>query len=215
MWFLYLDESGDLGFDFVNKKPSEYFTITILAIQGVENNRKLINSVKQTIKRKLNPREHRKRIVGELKGTSSTIEVKKYFYKQIEKLPFALFSITLNKIKVFERLRRNKERVYNYVARLVLDKIRFENATTQIDLIVDRSKSQKEIAEFNQYVFDQLQGRINPKVILNIEHRTSHIYRGLQSVDVFCWGIFRTYERKDFDWFNVFKGKIKYNEMFL
>ncbi len=27
MWNLYLDESGDLGFDFVNKKPSKFFTI--------------------------------------------------------------------------------------------------------------------------------------------------------------------------------------------
>ena len=24
MWYLYLDESGDLGFDFVNKKPSRF-----------------------------------------------------------------------------------------------------------------------------------------------------------------------------------------------
>ncbi len=34
MWYLYLDESGDLGFDFVNKKPSKFFTITILVIKG-------------------------------------------------------------------------------------------------------------------------------------------------------------------------------------
>lgn len=25
MWYLYLDESGDLGFDFVNSKPSKFF----------------------------------------------------------------------------------------------------------------------------------------------------------------------------------------------
>lgn len=30
MWYLYLDESGDLGFDFVNKKPSKFFTVSIL-----------------------------------------------------------------------------------------------------------------------------------------------------------------------------------------
>lgn len=35
MWFLYLDESGDLGFDFVNKKPSKFFTIAILEIKSV------------------------------------------------------------------------------------------------------------------------------------------------------------------------------------
>ncbi|MCD6408559.1 DUF3800 domain-containing protein, partial [bacterium] len=64
MWYLYLDESGDLGFDFVNKNPSDFFTITILAISSYENNRKLLQSVKITIKRKF----RRKNV--ELKGSS-------------------------------------------------------------------------------------------------------------------------------------------------
>ncbi len=36
MLYLYLDESGDLGFDFINKKPSSFFTICVLAIRGHE-----------------------------------------------------------------------------------------------------------------------------------------------------------------------------------
>jgi len=55
MWYLYLDESGDLGFDFANKKSSNFFIITILLVKGMENNRALVNAVKKTIKRKLNP----------------------------------------------------------------------------------------------------------------------------------------------------------------
>jgi hypothetical protein len=35
MIFLYLDESGDLGFDFVNKRPSKYFVVTVLAYKGM------------------------------------------------------------------------------------------------------------------------------------------------------------------------------------
>jgi len=65
VWFLYLDESGDLGFDFVNKKPSKFFTVTILAIKGPENNRLLIKAVKKTLRRKLN---RRKVAAEELKG---------------------------------------------------------------------------------------------------------------------------------------------------
>jgi len=42
MWYLYMDESGDLGFDFVNKKPSKFFTITIVGFNGVSINRSLI-----------------------------------------------------------------------------------------------------------------------------------------------------------------------------
>jgi hypothetical protein len=49
MWHLYLDESGDLGFDFANKKPSKFFTITILAISNDKDNRNLINAVKRKL----------------------------------------------------------------------------------------------------------------------------------------------------------------------
>ena len=53
MLYLYLDESGDLGFDFVNKKPSEHFTIAVLAVKGHDNNRAIASAVRMTIRRKL------------------------------------------------------------------------------------------------------------------------------------------------------------------
>ncbi len=48
MLYLYLDGSGDPGFDFFGKKP-----VTILTIKGVENNRALVTAAKKTIRRKL------------------------------------------------------------------------------------------------------------------------------------------------------------------
>ena len=126
MWYLYLDESGDLGFDFVNKKPSKYFTISILAVSSQYANRKLINAVKKTIARKLNPKHKRKRIVEELKGSLTTLSIKKYLYERIDTVPFGIYSITLNKKRVYDRLIKQKEHIYNYVARLVLDQIPYE-----------------------------------------------------------------------------------------
>ncbi|MEW6618278.1 MAG: DUF3800 domain-containing protein [bacterium] len=52
MLYLYLDESGDLGFDFVNKRPSKYFTIAILVVKGYEENRLLLKVVKKTLSRR-------------------------------------------------------------------------------------------------------------------------------------------------------------------
>lgn len=215
MWYLYLDESGDLGFDFVNKKPSNFFTIAILAVQGTEANRKLIKAVELTLRRKLNRRKNRTNFIEELKGTATTIQVKKYLYAQIKNIPFRVFSLTLNKRKVFERLTREKARVYNYIARLILEKIKFENAKVQIDLIVDRSKGPAQIREFNQYIYTQLKARIDPKVPMNIKHENSKIYKVLQIADLFSWGIFRTYEHQDTEWADVFVEKVKYNEQYL
>ena len=213
MIYLYLDESGDLGFDFVNKKPSRFFTITILTIG--RDHRSLISGVKKTLKRKLNPKKKRKRIIQELKATGTTIEIKKYFYRQVKDLSFGLFSVTLNKKRVYEDLTRKKNHIYNYIARQVIDKIPLERASTRVQFILDKSKAKPEIENFNKYIIRQLQGRLDPKVPLDIYHWHSNESSGLQAVDLFCWGIFRTYERNDSEWFNVFKDKIKLNEVYL
>lgn len=212
MWFLYLDESGDLGFDFVNKKPSKFFTITILAIRGPENNRLLIKAVKKTLARKLN---RKKSIAEEMKGAKIVLEIKKYFYTQTKDLKFTIYALTLNKKRVYERLTKDKERVYNYISRLVLDKIPFEKAQEPVMLILDKSKTQKQIWDFNQYIFRQLKGRLDPKVPLDIKHQDSRQYYGLQAVDLFSWGIFRKYEKNDSKWFKIFREKVAFEEQYL
>lgn len=212
MIYLYLDESGDLGFDFVNKKPSKFFTITILAVKGFVANRSLINSVKHTLRRKF----RNKMNVAELKGSKTSAEILKYFYKQCRNIDFGIYSLTLNKKRLYSHLAKDKDRVYNYVARLVLAKIPLENANTRIYLIVDKSKARPEIEEFNSYIMRELKGRIDPNVPVDIYHYVSHENLGLQAVDIFCWGIFRKYEKRDVQWFNLFwKDKGKYDSLYL
>ena len=213
MWFLYLDESGDLGFDFVTKKPSKFFTIAVLVIKGQGNNRALINAVKHTINRKLNKKKSSG--VYELKGSKISFEIKKYFYSKIAKIDFKVYALTLNKKRVYQSLLSSKERIYNYVARLVIDQIDLNDADPRVMLILDKSKSGYEIGEFNSYLLRQISGKLDPKVPLDIVHKISHEMPGLQVVDLFVWGIFRKYERKDNEWFDVFKGKIAYDKVYL
>ena len=216
MWYLYLDESGDLGFDFVNKKPSKFFTVTILALSTHDANRKLIKSVKKTLARKLNPKGKRKRIVGELKGTGTTLEIKKYLHEQSKDIKFGIYSITLNKRRVYEQLTKSKERVYNFIARKVLDRIPFEKADhIRIELILDKCKGKPEIEEFNKYIKSQLGARIEPNTPLDIYHRRSHDDYGLQACDMFCWGIFQKYERKNLKWYGIFEKKVLFDNLYL
>lgn len=210
MWYLYLDESGDLGFDFVNKKPSKFFTVSILVVRG-ENNRKLTKAVKVTLRRKF----RKKQSVEELKGSKCPLNIKKYFYKQIKDIKFSLYAITLNKIRLYERLRKDKERVYNFIARLVLDQIPFNHADLRVDIIIDKSKTKKSIFEFNQYILRQIKSKFDPKVPLNIYHYDSKQNLGLQAVDLFCWGIFRKYERGEKQWYRVFRDRIAYDKQYL
>ena len=199
MWHLYLDESGDLGFDFVNKKPSKFFTITILAVSSDERNKALISATKKVIRKKLNPKNKNK--IHELKGSQTTLEIKKYFYKQVKEIKFGIYSITLNKKRLYDDLSRNKDRVYNFIARQVIDQIPFEKFNDNaIDLIVDRSKGKPEISDFNGYIKGQLEAKITPKIPINIRHLKSHENHGLQACDLFSHGIFLKHERDKNEW---------------
>ncbi len=215
MLYLYLDESGDLGFDFVNKKPSKVFVVTILAVKGHDANRKLINGVKKTLRRKLNPKNKRKRMVDELKGTKTTNEVKEYFYHQIKDLDFSIYALVLNKRRIFSYLMKEKSRVYNFIARTVLDQIPYENAEMKVELTIDKSKSRPEIVEFNGYLRRQLESRIDPAVPLNIYHADSKVHFALQAVDLFSYAVFEKYERRKETWYEVVSEKIKYCSVYL
>jgi hypothetical protein len=214
MLHLFLDESGDLGFDFINKKPSKFFTITILAPGSTEDNRKLINATKKTLKRKFNLKNPNK--IHELKGTSTTLEIKKYFYEQIREVSFSVYSMTLNKKRLYGKLVKNKDRIYNFIAKKVIDQIPIETIKEYtIELIVDKSKGKPEIEDFNNYIRKALEAKVDSKLYINILHRKSHEFHGLQVCDLFSYGIFTSYESNKNEWREVFKEKILFDEIYL
>lgn len=215
MLYLYLDESGDLGFDFVNKKPSKFFTICILMIHEAGDRKRIVKMIERTLRRKLNPKNKRSRQVQEIKGSETTLSIKNYFYRNIRKVPFEIYSITLNKKRVYPHLIEDKSRVYNWIARMLLDKMDLSGADHYIELILDKSKSKPEIAEFNKYILWQLEGKIDPKVPLKISHLDSCVDKCLNAVDLFAWGLFRKYERRDESWSGVYQEKVKVDMLYL
>jgi hypothetical protein len=214
MLFLYLDESGDLGFDFVNKRPSKFFVITILSVQGQQANRGLLKGVRRTVTRKLNPPARRSRIVEELKGTATTLRIKRYFYAQVRDIDFRIYSLILDKRRAFDYLADNKAEAYNHISKLLLEKVPFEQARTSIDLVVDRSKQKPEILAFNDYMKSQLGARINPALPFRIAHYDSVENAALQAADMFSYGIFEGYERERWEWFDLFKEKIAFTMVY-
>ncbi len=213
MLYLYLDESGDLGFDFVNKKPSAFFTICVLALKGRDDDRALTNAVRAVIGRKL--RRQAKKTCAELKGSDTTLAIKKFFYSKICRIGFKLYAVTLNKRKVYESLSRDKERIYNYISRLTLEHVEFRDAAIRVIITVDKSKTRREILGFNEYIINQIKAFIDPAIPLDIYHALSQERPGLQAVDMFAWGISRKYENGDCAWYDVFKAHVKVDRLYL
>lgn len=216
MWYLFLDESGDLGFDFQKKQPSQYLTIGVLAMSDPTAVRSVRSAVAKTLKRKVNkPRAKRQK--AELKGTYTDIKTKQYFYELVKGLRFGIYSLTIEKSRIPPDQTdspQSKSHLYNYIAQRVLKRIDFGSDPGGVELIVDKSKSKLEIADFNSYLLSQLEGLLDPAVHVAIRHRDSCEDRCLSAADLFTWGIGRFYERGDAEWLTLYREKIVSQERY-
>ncbi len=217
IWHLFLDESGDLGFDFENKDCSRHLTISILAVKQQSGAKIVRKAIKKTLKRKVNRgRKGKKNPQTELKGSSTSINVKRYFYGLIEaQLDFGIYAITLDKQKVSQQFcstPKAKSRLYDSLAKQVIESLEVDQETTAAYLIVDRSKGKREIAEFNDRIEFRLKDRLSDRAAVSIKHSDSQQDLGLSAADLFCWGIFRTWERADHEWYSRFSERVVHNE---
>lgn len=215
--FIYLDESGDLGFDFTKAKTTKKFVITLLVCDTQTAPKQFKKTVRRTLKNKINRKKKKTLTFTELKGTNTNIEVKKYFFRQLKKDGWWLYTVVLNKERVQEHLRTKaaKSKLYNFLARFIIEKLTLRTAFTNVRLVVDRSKNREEIKDFNQYVQNQIEALLPLNTGLIIEHLKSYESPGLQAADLFCWGIFRKYEFKVEQWYNIYSGKIRYETEYL
>lgn len=214
---IFLDESGDLGFDFSKPKTTRKFIITLLVCVGAAGSDAFKKAVRRTLKNKLNHRQGNARVVQELKGTGTTLTIKEYFFRQLPLEGWCIYTVALNKSRVEIRLRspHGKKKLYNFLARFLLEQVDLSNAAPAVTLVMDRCKNKEEIRDFNGYVANQLESLLPLNIPLNIYHENSQDNSGLQAVDLFCWGIFRKYEARDLAWYASFGGKIAFETEYL
>lgn len=207
---IYLDESGNLGFDFSKTGTSRKFVITLLVCDSRESSHNFKIAVRRTLKNKV--RLRKKPGVHEIKGTETTLNVKNYFYRQLSPDGWRLYTVVVDKKLVYEKMPKplDKKKLYNFLSRFILEKIPFDGVSEAVTLVVDRSKGKEGIREFNDYVTNHLEGLLPLNVPLYITHERSHENAGLQAVDLFCWGIFRQCEMAESEWYKVFQKTIAF-----
>lgn len=215
--FIFLDESGDLGFDFTKPKTSRFFVITLLVCHDKQAQVGFRRAVERTIKNKLNHKKNKNRFVQELKGAHTALAIKQYFCRQLPDDGWSIYSVTLNKARVDPHLqtKAGKQKLYNFLARFILEKVYFPEDASRVGLVVDRCKNREEIRDFNQYVANQLQALLPLNTRLDIDHLGSHESPGLQAVDMFCWGFARKDEAQDKEWYDLYRDKVRFETIYL
>jgi len=212
-----LDESGDLGFDFSKKKTTRKFVITLLVCNSDAARKEFTRAVRRTLKNKLNQTKNKSRHVTELKGTGTALQIKNYFLRHVRSDDWAIYALALNKSRVKSQLRTKtgKKKLYNFLSRFLLEKLPLSDIERNVEMVVDKSKNKKETKDFNQYLFNQIKALLPLNTVFNISHLSSQESAPLQAADLFCWGIFRKYERDDRAWYDMFSGRIKYETEYL
>ena len=199
MKYIFLDESGELGF---KRSSSKYFVITLLSCDGGEIYalRRIIRKVRERIIKKKLKR------YPEIKGNNSTDKIRKEVLERFIKTNSEIFAIILEKSKVYEYLKDKKNKLYNYISNLILNECSFDDSF--VCLVVDKSKSNRSLREdFDNYISRKLNEK-NQVCKLSIKHENSQNEAVLQVLDFISWAVFRNYEYQDSRFIEIIKDKI-------
>lgn len=204
MAYIFLDESGDLGFDQA-KRSSKYFVITFMFVE----NKGPVEKVIKKIARNMSKRELQKH-VGVLHSCKEKPKTRTKLLAALNEKDISIVSIYLNKKKVYTKLQDEKHVLYNYVVNILLDRIfskKLISTSSQIHLIASRRETNKFLnVNFKNYL--QRQTKNNHQLDINVEIKPPSSEKCLQAVDFICWAIYQKRENDDESYFNLIKQKV-------
>ena len=200
--YIYLDESGDLGF---NERSSKHYVIAVLATHDPKTIENALKRYRTKI-RTTSSKKYRK--LGEFKFNKAPDNVKISILNIITSKDVKLGYVHVEKKQVYPRLHEKKNEFYAYVCKELLYRFLIEpHDPKKIHLIVDRQFAEKHRENFNNYLGWKIAELLGEAEVLNIAHRDSHQEPCLQAVDLVCGAIYRCYNRHDPKYFEIIKNK--------
>jgi hypothetical protein len=201
MAYIFLDESGDLGF---KKSSSKWFIFTVAMVSDPRSLARVVKKIWKTLKKK-----HKR--LGELHASHERDVTKRRMLEQLnEVVDLKALCVVLNKSKVYVDLQNQKNYLYNFTANILLDRLHTKEVLKQnepIHLFVDRKDTKKILREnFVNYLARAMQKRRDGT--FKVELHSSSENKSLQAVDFISWAVFRKYERGDYEYYELIKSKI-------
>ena len=201
MKYVYIDESGDLGF---KKGSSRYFIIAALIVDHPKPLNRIIKNMRRNkFKKKL-------RKAQEIKANKSSRKLIEYMLKKLNEIKgVRTVYVVLDKRKVTsDYLKNKKDKLYNYVAGRLAERITLTDENVEIR--IDKSKGKDLLrGDFNAYFSAKLDAvsKSRDRMTVKMEHSYSHCWSGLQFVDVLAWSCFQKYEHRDSSFIDLVNEK--------
>lgn len=205
MAYIFMDESGDLGFDFRKKGTSRFFVVTLIFCSV---RRPIEKVVKKTFKSL--PLKVQRTHPGCLHATKERPKTRIKLLNLLNQQDLSIVAIYLNKEKVYTRLQDEKHVLYNYVTNILLDRLynkKLVSTSEPIQLIASQRETNKFLNQnFKKYLEKQVAVRQKPR--LSVLIKPPHSDKCLQAVDFACWAIYRKIEKRDVSYANYIRSKI-------
>jgi len=197
--YIYLDESGDLGF---TKKSSKHFVIAVLAITDPITLRRRLRKYRMKLRKK-------DKRIAEFKFNRASPKIRTEILEIINAENLSLGFVYLNKDRVYPRLHDKKRELYAYMTRRLMDKFLFEPDDSQITLIVDRLFARSGRDNFDTYIDRNIRKMFESLRKIEIKHISSEQDLCLQAVDFVCGAVSYKYRHNDSRYFDIIKKKFR------
>jgi len=189
--YIFLDESGDLGF---SAKSSKYFIVAALCTKE----EKIVNRCIKTVRTGLS-KKYKK---TEMKFSNSSNPTRRRVLKCIAGKNISISYISLKKEWIYHYLRDKQPIIHNYMIGQLLSNILYCASVIRTTIIIDKFLPYKKIEGFNKYI------DFKTPVRIEVEHQTSHGNNGLQAVDFVAGAIHKKYRDNKESFYNIISDKI-------
>ena len=206
MEYIYLDESGDLGF---RGKGSTYFILTCVKIQDERTNL-LFKRIPKDVRQRSLAKKTKK--TSELKFSNSSVLIRERFLSRVAKLDLEIYSLIVNKEYTQQKLKDNLPVLYSYLIKILLENVITPN--NNIHICIDRCMSPNQRSNFENYINTEFLYKFNKVPELTILHENSNSNEALQVIDFICGAFGYKYNtaqlKGDFECYtNIIRERIK------
>lgn len=205
MSYIFVDESGDLGFNFKKKGTSRYFLISFLFVPSTTTKRRIGKIVSNTF---LTLKKSKKRKSGILHAYKESAKTRFRLLNKLTVEDIKIMTISLDKEKVYTDITSEKNILYSNIVNILLNKIytlKLIPTDEKIYLIASKRETNKLLNDnFKKYI----EGNKDNKFSIEVSILSPEKDKCLQAVDFVSWSIYRKYKNGDYDYYNVIKNNI-------
>lgn len=207
MAYIYMDESGDLGFN-KEKINSDFFMITFL----ISQNEKEVESIMKNVYKWMSGKKvKRKDYFHSNKELRSSV---KRALDLASRREINAVSIVLDKANFSWKEKKDTHLLYNKLVSALLqqcEKRGYINSREPLYFVASRKETKKEL---NIQFIDCVEKSVSDLIDIKVKIAHAGSSRGLELVDAISFAIYQKYEKQDLELYAIIKNKILLEKIF-